>query len=317
MSSPKKFLSFLLAITLIASACGSSTEDASAPADDSQAQEEAQADNDAQAETTEDDNEPNAAESADAQIDTNPIGAINGGKPAIEDIDFGGESPTDLVIEDFITGDGNAAEAGDLLVMHYVGVLHEDGSQFDASWDRDDTFSFVLGQGNVIQGWDDGIVGMTEGSRRQLTIPPQQAYGDNSPSPDIPNGSTLVFVVDLVAAYSPHDFDATDADVTTLDVTTVEEGDGVEVAAGDAIEVLYSIAPVSVGEVTQSSWTDRSTGIFVVGADPAEIFIGWSEGLVGQNVGDVVRIEIPPEFGPDPSQEDPLVTQVTILDVVG
>ena len=194
MSSPKKFLSFLLAITLIASACGSSTEDASAPADDSQAQEEAQADNDAQAETTEDDNEPNAAESADAQIDTNPIGAINGGKPAIEDIDFGGESPTDLVIEDFITGDGNAAEAGDLLVMHYVGVLHEDGSQFDASWDRDDTFSFVLGQGNVIQGWDDGIVGMTEGSRRQLTIPPQQAYGCllyTSPSPRDQRGSRM------------------------------------------------------------------------------------------------------------------------------
>ena len=316
MSCPKKLLAFLLAVSLIASACGSSADDATAP-EEAAAEETTEADDGAERSVGEGTDTADGTAPEEAAPEANNEPPINGGKPAIEEIDFGGESPTDLVVEDFITGDGNAAEAGDLLVMHYVGVLHEDGSQFDASWDRDSTFSFVLGQGNVIQGWDDGIVGMTEGSRRQLTIPPQQAYGDNSPSPDIPNGSTLVFVVDLVAAYSPHEVDTSGGQATALDVTIIEEGDGAEVVAGNAVEILYSIAPVSVGEVAQSSWTDRDTATFVVGADPVEIFVGWSEGIVGLNVGDVARITIPPALGPDPSQEDTLITQVTILDIVG
>ncbi len=310
MSSPQKFLTVLAALALFASACSSSSSDVAPPEDSTAATESDSA--------TDSDVDAGSAPATDPGADDgeqDDLTLINGGKP--EEIDFGGEPPTDLVVEDFITGDGNAAAAGDLLVMHYVGVLHEDGSEFDASWDRGDTFSFVLGEGNVIQGWDEGIVGMTEGSRRQLTIPPQQAYGDNSPSPDIPNGSTLVFVVDLVAAYSPHDVDTNRGEATTLDVTVIDPGNGPEVMAGNAVEVLYSIAPVSVGEVTQSSWTDSTTATFVVGADPAEIFIGWSEGLVGQNVGDVVQITVPAALGPDPTREDTLITQLTILDIVG
>ena len=157
---------------------------------------------------------------------------------------------------------------------------------------------------------------MTEGSRRVLTIPPAQAYGDNSPSPDIPNGSTLVFVVDLVAAHSPHEVDASTGEATEIEVTVISEGDGPEVAANAAIEVLYSIAPVSTGQVEQSSWTDGQTGNFVVGANPVEIFVGWSESLVGRNVGDELRIVVPPALGPDPTQEDTLITHITILDIL-
>lgn len=300
MPSPKKFLSLLAALALLAAACGSSTDTASEETTEAPTEE-----------SVDETDEATPEETTEA---TDTGNEFNGGKPVV-DIPAG-DAPTDLVTEDLIVGEGNAAAAGDLLEMHYVGVLFDDGSQFDASWDRGDTFSFVLGQGRVIQGWDEGIVGMTEGSRRVLTIPPAQAYGDNSPSPDIPNGSTLVFVVDLVAAHSPHEVDTTTGDATELEVTVISEGDGPEVTANSAIEVLYSIAPVSTGQVEQSSWTDGQTGNFVVGANPVEIFAGWSESLVGQNVGDELRIVVPPALGPDPERDDTLITHITILDIL-
>lgn len=306
MPSPKKFLALFTALALFAAACGDSTDTTDADSDETveESTEESAGESEAAEDTTTD-------ETAQA---TDTVDQLNGGKPVVEIPE--GDAPTELVTEDLIVGDGNTAAAGDLLEMHYVGVLFDDGSQFDASWDRGSTFSFVLGQGRVIQGWDEGIVGMTEGSRRVLTIPPDQAYGDNSPSPDIPNGSTLVFVVDLVAAHSPHEVDASTGQATEPEVTVISEGDGPEVMANDAIEVLYSIAPVSTGQVEQSSWTDGQTGNFVVGAEPLEIFAGWSEALVGANVGDELRIVVPPALGPDPTQEDTLITHVTILGIL-
>lgn len=226
----------------------------------------------------------------------------------------GTDAPTELEIDDLVSGDGRQAAAGDLLEMHYVGVLFDDGSQFDASWDRGQTFTFVLGNGRVIAGWDQGIEGMAVGGRRQLNIPAELAYGANSPSPDIPPGSALVFVVDLVAAHSPHEFDTAVGDITELDVTTISEGDGTEVGAGDTVEVLYSIAEID-GPVGQSSWTDGSTATFSVGPD-ADIFAGWGEPLVGANVGDVMQIVLPPELGPNPDTTAMLVTQLTILEIV-
>ena len=81
--------------------------------------------------------------------------------------------------------------------VQYVGVAQSTGKQFDASWDRGQAFDFPLGQGEVIPGWDEGIVGMKVGGRRQLTIPPDQAYGAQGAPPDIGPNETLVFVVDL------------------------------------------------------------------------------------------------------------------------
>jgi peptidylprolyl isomerase len=108
-----------------------------------------------------------------------------------------GDPPTKLVTKDIVVGKGRGAQAGDSLVMHYVGVLFSTGEQFDASWDSGRPFPFVLGQGNVIRGWDEGIKGMKVGGRRLLTIPPDLAYGDQGQGPIGPN-STLVFVVDLL-----------------------------------------------------------------------------------------------------------------------
>src|SRR5450631_1651162 len=119
-------------------------------------------------------------------------------KPAI---DFPGElAPTDLVIEDLVLGDGAQAKAGDTISAHYVGVAHSTGEQFDASWDRGEPLSFRLGVGQVIKGWDEGIVGMLVGGRRRLTIPAALAYGDRGAGGAIKPGDALIFVVDLVDA---------------------------------------------------------------------------------------------------------------------
>ena len=109
-----------------------------------------------------------------------------------------GDAPSELEVSDIVVGRGDLACAGDTLSMQYVGVLYDGGKQFDASWDRGQPFEFQLGAGMVIQGWDEGIVGMRQGGRRQLVIPAALGYGDRGAGADIPPGATLVFVVDVV-----------------------------------------------------------------------------------------------------------------------
>lgn len=106
--------------------------------------------------------------------------------------------PTELVIEDIEVGDGAEATNGSRPVMHYVGVSWSTGTEFDASWNRGDTFDFKLGAGQVIGGWDQGVAGMRVGGRRKLTIPPGLGYGARGAGGVIAPNETLVFVVDLV-----------------------------------------------------------------------------------------------------------------------
>ena len=109
------------------------------------------------------------------------------------------EAATDeLVTEDLVQGTGATAEAGNLVTVQYVGVDYESGEQFDASWDRGEPFSFQLGQGAVIEGWDEGVEGMKVGGRRELIIPADQAYGAQGSPPAIGPDATLIFVVDLL-----------------------------------------------------------------------------------------------------------------------
>jgi peptidylprolyl isomerase len=103
-----------------------------------------------------------------------------------------------LEIEDLIDGDGDEAVAGKVVDVHYVGVSWSTGGQFDASWDRGETFQFGLGRGQVIQGWDQGVAGMRVGGRRRITIPPMLAYGKRGAGGVIGPDETLVFVVDLI-----------------------------------------------------------------------------------------------------------------------
>ncbi|MER7912135.1 FKBP-type peptidyl-prolyl cis-trans isomerase [Streptomyces sp. NPDC057217] len=116
------------------------------------------------------------------------------------EVDFpGGEPPKDLEIKDVWEGDGEIAEAGDAVQVHYVGVAFSTGEEFDASWNRGTPLGFQLGIGQVIQGWDQGVQGMKVGGRRQLIIPAHLAYGDRGAGSAIAPGETLIFVCDLVA----------------------------------------------------------------------------------------------------------------------
>jgi peptidylprolyl isomerase len=110
-----------------------------------------------------------------------------------------GSPPRRLAKDDIVRGKGPQAKPGDTLTVHYAGVTFSTGEEFDASWNAGEPFRFPLGQGQVIQGWDEGLVGMRRGGRRMLTIPPELAYGAAGSPPAIGPNETLVFVVDLLA----------------------------------------------------------------------------------------------------------------------
>ena len=232
-----------------------------------------------------------------------------------------GPPPVELEITDIVEGDGKAAAAGDYLVMHYVGVRHSDGGEFDASWNRGDTFSFTLGSGQVIQGWDQGIEGMREGGRRLLSIPPDLAYGDQARGEAIPANSALVFVVDLLQVATPPEVENAPSPVTDLEVLVLDEGGGSVIAAGTIVELHYTAILQTTGEVFASSWETGQPAVFEVAAEPSQSIPAWDEGLVGRNVGDTIRMVIPPGLGiEDPTGQIPsdatIVTELTILDTL-
>jgi peptidylprolyl isomerase len=118
--------------------------------------------------------------------DTKPVVTIPDGPP-----------PAELSMEDIEIGEGAEAVAGQPVNVHYVGVSWSTGQEFDSSWSRSELFSFSLGAGQVISGWDQGVAGMKVGGRRRLTIPPHLGYGERGAGGAIAPNETLVFVVDL------------------------------------------------------------------------------------------------------------------------
>lgn len=307
-----RLLPVLFVAAVVAAACSSSSPVASDETADEEtvttdvAVEEA----DEQVPTTE-------AETTDTAEGGASAPAVDPNKPEVVVPD--GPAPTALETTELIAGEGKAAQAGDFLTMHYVGVLHADGSQFDASWDRGATFNFTLGAGQVITGWDQGIEGMQVGGRRLLSIPPEQAYGAASPSPDIPANSALVFVVDLLGAASPvESIENAPNPVTELVVEVIEEGTGPEITAGQVVEIHFVAIDQATGDLIDNSWLVGQPAQFVVGVDPIQTLQGWNDGILGANIGDRLRIVIPPGMGiPDGSgvmtDGGTLVTDVTIL----
>ena len=110
-----------------------------------------------------------------------------------------GPAPAKLETKELIAGTGAEAKAGDTVTVNYVGVLYKGGKEFNASWETKEPFTFVLGKGQVIKGWDQGIPGMKVGGRRELIIPAALAYGATGSPPKIPANAPLVFVVDLLS----------------------------------------------------------------------------------------------------------------------
>jgi peptidylprolyl isomerase len=163
---------FALSAALGAAGCGDDEEDEPTPSPD-------------RSQTT----ETSPAEAAEALEDTSRKPAIP--KPT-------GSPPRRLEKVDIVKGKGPAAKPGDSVTVHYAGVSFSTGDEFDASWNSGQPFTFPLGGGQVIAGWDRGVVGMRKGGRRQLTIPPELAYGAQGSPPVIGPNETLVFVIDML-----------------------------------------------------------------------------------------------------------------------
>ncbi|MBG6083394.1 FKBP-type peptidyl-prolyl cis-trans isomerase [Zhihengliuella flava] len=117
------------------------------------------------------------------------------------EIDFPGETPPEeLVVEDLIAGTGAEVTAGTVVSAHYVGVAWSTGEEFDASWNRGTPLDFTVGIGQVIKGWDQGLLGMKVGGRRRIEIPSELAYGERGAGNAIGPNESLIFVVDLMSA---------------------------------------------------------------------------------------------------------------------
>jgi len=130
---------------------------------------------------------------------TLPAVTVDNGVPTIAKPD--GDAPTQLVVQTLIKGDGATVAAGQTIVVNYVGIVWASGKVFDSSWTRGATFTVPIGAGQVIPGWDEGLVGLTVGSRVLLVIPPDKGYGSQGSSDGTISGTdTLVFVVDILAA---------------------------------------------------------------------------------------------------------------------
>ena len=132
-----------------------------------------------------------------------PTVTMNEGEPATITVPKGAKAPAKTVVQPLITGEGAAVKAGQTVRVAYTGALLKDGSVFDSSASRPEQpyFDFAVGQGQVIKGWDTGITGQKVGSRLLLVIPPAEGYGEAGSPPKIAGTDTLVFVVDILAAY--------------------------------------------------------------------------------------------------------------------
>jgi peptidylprolyl isomerase len=219
-------------------------------------------------------------------------------KPAVE---LPATAPTELVVEDIVEGAGDTVASGDFVIMQYVGVSCSSGEQFDASWDRGQPFSVVLGQGAVIAGWDEGIVGMALGGRRLLVIPPDLAYGDTgSGSGSIPPGDTIAFVVDLIG-FVPADHElpeatVPDAPVDELTTTDLVEGDGAEAGPESIVWVHYRGVTQSDGNEFDASLPRGIDQPLIAQLAPGQLIDGMIEGIAGMKVGGTREIVIPADL---------------------
>ena len=126
------------------------------------------------------------------------------GQAATIKIPAGTAAPKALTTKTLVKGTGAKVASGDYVVVQYTGVIWRTGKVFDSSWSRNQPFAFNVGAGQVIKGWDDGLIGQTVGSRVMLVIPPADGYGSSGQSSaGIKGTDTLVFVVDILGSYAP------------------------------------------------------------------------------------------------------------------
>jgi len=187
---------------------------------------------------------------------------------------------------------------GDTVVVNYVGVRSEDGTEFDNSYDRGAPFPVTLGANSVIAGWEEGLIGAKQGARRQLDIPADLAYGDSPPGGDIQPGDALTFVIEVVGIIP-----ATDpADAPTIEVDGAEnrddlliddlvEGDGKEIELGDQAYIHLVAFSGDTGEQVASSW--ETGGPQPITYEETGSLPGIIEGMSGMKVGGRRQMVIP------------------------
>jgi peptidylprolyl isomerase len=205
-----------------------------------------------------------------------------------------------LQYEQLVKGEGPSPQPGDVVTVHYRGML-EDGTEFDSSYSRGEPATLPIGQGRVIDGWEEGIPMMNVGGKARLTIPPALAYGEQGAGNVIPPNATLIFEVELLeiqpgSPAAPTEVDEGDY-VTTgtgLKYYDLEEGDGASPQPGQTAVVHYT-GWLEDGTKFDSSLDRGEPFSFAVGA--GRVIKGWDEGVATMKVGGKRQLVIPPELG--------------------
>lgn len=231
-----------------------------------------------------------------------PVGSITlTSDPADEtgepDVSIPEETPTELIITDLVDGEGEGAEDGDTLFVNYVGVLSKDGTRFDGNFGSD-PFPVTLGVGMVISGWDQGLLGVKTGGRRQLDIPSDLAYGEQGSGTAIGPNEAISFIVDVLAIVPMVDAElAPTGNVEARDAATevatkdVVEGSGREAAKDDTVVIHLVAYRGDTGEEIDSTWSSpQPLNLTLVTGATLEGFV---EGIVGMKVGGRREITVP------------------------
>ena len=231
-------------------------------------------------------------------------------------------APTKLVITDITEGAGVGAAAGDLLAVHYVGVLSSDGTRFDGNFGSS-PFSFTLGKSQVIKGWDEGLVGLKTGGVRQLDIPAALAYGDAGSGAVIKPGAALSFVVEMVGiipATNPADEPkitiAGAAPTATLQSKDLIVGKGAAIAAGATVALHIVAYRGDTGEKITSTWPEGAPVSLTL--EEGGSLPGIIKGVPGMKVGGRRQMTIPfaDAFGADGNTEMKLPAKTDLVLVV-
>lgn len=222
------------------------------------------------------------------------------GKPTVDSLPT--LPVTELGVTDLREGTGAAAAEGDTVIVDYVGVRAEDGTEFDNSYDTGQAFPVgPLGTASVIDGWNQGLVGIKVGGLRQLDIPSALAYGDAAQGDVIQANDDLTFLVEvraIIPATNPDDEPEITIEPTTgsaeLSFTDLVEGTGDEVTEGSRVAVHYLAFNGADGTELDSSWQSGSPLAFTVGS--GEVLAGFDEGVLGMQVGGRRQVVIPAEL---------------------
>ncbi len=237
------------------------------------------------------------------------------------------ETPTELVVTDLVTGTGPAAAVGDTVLVHYVGIRAADGAEFDNSYDRGEPFEVTLGQHSVIQGWEDGLVGVQKGGQRRLDIPSDLAYADSPPDGGIiVAGDALTFVIDVVAVLPTSDVAdqpevtlAPAGNVSVLQSQDLITGSGATPQDGQNVAIHIVAYRADTAELLSSDWGGPPL-TFAYSASTG-VYPGLLAAVKGMQVGGRRQAQIPFSLMFDGAGSDQLglpagIDLVVVVDLV-